>query len=434
MQAYVDRYWDNIITEKLTNIGAVLLKGAKACGKTRTAERVAKSKVDLLTDVQVVKRMEYQPGIVLEGDRPRLIDEWQEVPQVWNLVRKEVDSAQVPGQFILTGSTNPPESAKLHSGVGRFAVVEMGTMSWVEKGWSTAEVSLIDIMNPEPICSSAPEMDLDEVVEHLCIGGWPGLLGASTEKAFEFLTDYIKLTAEVDISRVSDKKRDPVKVRRLLSSIARNISTEASHVTLARDVRAGSDITEQTVAEYMEALTRLMIVQDLPSWRPHIRSTYQLRKTPKRHFVDSSLCIGALGLREADLLRDLEYLGLLFESCVIGNLRIYARQCGAELFYYRDSGGLEADAIIEFPDGRWIGVEVKLGASKADEAAANLLKLAKRIDPKRTGSPSALLVVTANGFAHKRKDGVCVVPLGVLGTGVQIRTASALSTSLIRLS
>ncbi|MCL2232065.1 MAG: DUF4143 domain-containing protein [Treponema sp.] len=414
MGNYLKRFSDETLKNRLDLSGAVLVQGAKGCGKTETAVQFVKSVVRLDTDGEMRFRMEIEPKSVLAGQTPRLIDEWQEYPQIWNYVRREVDDRKKKGQFILTGSANPEERARLHSGAGRFSVIRMRPMSLFEKGWSSGEVSLAKIMKGTPPKSGEAEFDLESLAEKIILGGWPGLLGAGGRAALRFVQDYIALVAEVDISRFGGKRRDPQKVMRLLQSLARNISTEASLTSLAKDCGTGTKLNDETIAEYLEALERLMVIEPLPAWSAHIRSADTLRKAPKRHFTDPSLAVGALGLSAGKLLADLKYFGFLFESLVIRDLRIYAAAHDAKVYHYRDSRGMEVDAIVEYPDGTWAAFEVKMGFSAQDEAAANLLAFAKKIDPEKTGPPAALTVISANGFACRRKDGVNVVPLSVL--------------------
>jgi predicted AAA+ superfamily ATPase len=359
--------------------------------------------------------MDLDPKSALAGPTPRLIDEWQEYPQIWNYVRRAVDDRKKKGQFILTGSANPEERSRLHSGAGRFSIIKMRPMSLFERGWSTGEVSLARLARGSAPKSAQVEFDLGSLADKISLGGWPSLIGAGSREALRFTRDYMALIAEVDISRVGDKKRDPQKILRLLQSLSRNIATEASVTSLAKDT-GGSDITinDETVAEYLEALERLMVVEQLPAWKAHIRSADTLRKTPKRHFVDPSLAVGALGLSRDKLLGDLHYFGFLFESLVIRDLRIYADVHDGKIFHYRDSRNLEIDAILEYPDGAWAAFEVKMGFNAQDEAAANLLALAAKIDQEKMQAPAALTVITANGFACRRKDGVNVVPLSTL--------------------
>ena len=293
--------------------------------------------------------------------------------------------------------------------------MKMRTMSLYEKNWSTGEVSLLALMEGKKPCSDSVSTGLHEYAEKITLGGWPGTLQSTVAEGSRFVIDYANLIAEADLSKVSNKRRDPVKVKRLLQSLARNISTEATLAAITRDTK-GSDgfLDDETVAEYLYCLERLMLIDDLPAWNTHIRSSYKLRKTPKRHFADPSIAVGILGLTTDKMLEDIKYFGLLFESLAIHNLQIYADVCGGEVFHYRDSSGHEVDAIVEYPDGEWGAFEIKLGFGAADEAAGNLLKFAAKIDTNKTKAPAILAVITSNGFAHMRRDGVCVVPLCVL--------------------
>jgi predicted AAA+ superfamily ATPase len=412
---YYSRFADAILQDRLANAGAILIQGAKGCGKTETALQRAKSAVRMDIDEEARLRMELDPKLVLDGQTPRLIDEWQEYPRIWNYVRREVDGRKKKGQFILTGSANPEERARLHSGAGRFSIIKMRPLSSFERKWSSGEVSLSKLVNGAKPKSENVDFTLDDLVGKITLGGWPGLIGADPDTGLRFMEDYISLIAEVDISRAGRKRRDPRRVLRLFKSLARNIATEAALNSLAKD-SGGSDAStdDETVAEYLETLERLMVVEQLPAWNPHIRSAAALRKTPKRHFVDPSLAVGALGLSTGKLKADLNYLGFLFESLVIRDIRIYADTKDGKVFHYRDSRDLEADAIVEYPNGTWAAFEVKMAFSAQDEAAANLLKLAARIDTEKMGAPAALTVITANGFACRRKDGVNVAPLYTL--------------------
>jgi uncharacterized protein len=412
---YRKRFADNMLAERLQSAGAVLIEGTKGCGKTETATQIANSVVHFDADPQIQIRMDVDPGSVLGGAVPRLLDEWQEYPEIWNYVRRAVNERKQKGQFILTGSATPDDGIKRHSGAARFSVMKMRPMSLDERGWSTGEVSLAALLQGKEPHSESTAFDLRELAEKITLGGWPGLIGASASEGLRFARDYMSLIAEVDLSRVTDKRRDPYKVMRLLQSLARNVSTEATLTTLAKD-SGGSDgkLDDETVAEYMSALERLMVIENLPAWSTHIRSADTLRKYPKRHFADPSLAVGALGLSVDKLTADLQYFGMLFESLAIRDLRIYAETNDGRIFHYRDSRGLEIDAVIEYADGTWGAFEIKLGIGSANAAAENLLKFANKIDTEKTKAPSALTVITANGFAHRRPDGVNVIPLSVL--------------------
>ena len=418
MENYIKRFADKLLQNRLSESGAVLIQGPKSCGKTETAVQAAKSLVRLDTDDEIRKLMELRPKSVLEGQTPRLIDEWQEYPQIWNYVRREIDDRKKRGQFILTGSAVPEERARLHSGAGRFSIIKMRPMSMFEKGWSSGEVSLAKIIKGGVPKSSPVDFELDSLAEKITLGGWPGLIGLGERAALRFLQDYISLIVEVDISRFGGKRREPQKLMRLMQSLARNISTEASLASLAKDTSGSGGSREgasdETIAEYLQDLERLMVLEQLPAWSPHIRSADTLRKAPKRHFVDPSLAVGALKLSTGKLVADLNYFGFLFESLVIRDLRIYSQINDGMVYHYRDSRDMEVDAIVEYPDNTWAAFEVKMGFSAQDEAAATLLAFAKKINQEKMGPPAALTVITANGLACRRKDGVNVVPLSAL--------------------
>jgi len=412
---YYKRFTDKALAERLQSSGAVLIEGTKGCGKTETAKQMSASIVRFDADEQVRIKMEIDPKSVLYGATPRLLDEWQEYPQIWNYVRREVDERKQKGQFILTGSATPDDKVRRHSGVGRFSVIKIRPMSLYEKGWSTGEVSLASLMRGQAPSSEFVSFSLGELAEKITLGGWPGLINENATDGLRFVSDYVSLIAEVDLSRVSDKRRDPYKVMRLLQSLARNISTEVTITALSKYTGGSdSDIDDETAAEYLSALERLMAVENLPAWNTHILSSDMLRKSPKRHFTDPSLAVGALGLSIDKLTKDLNYFGLLFESLAIRDLRIYANANGGKVFHYRDSRNLEIDTIVEYADGTWGAFEIKLGMGAADDAAKNLLKFAAKIDTDKMKSPSTLTVITGNGFAYRRLDGVDVVPLSVL--------------------
>ena len=412
---YYKRFVDTKLAERLKSAGAVLIEGPKGCGKTETALRQSASVVRFDADEQVKIKMEIDPKLVLKGETPCLLDEWQEYPQIWNYVRREVDKRRRKGQFILTGSAMPNDNVRRHSGAGRFSVIKMRPMSMYEKGWSTGEVSMAALMRGEAPSSEPVSGGIGELAEKITLGGWPGLIDESAAEGLRFVSDYMSLISEVDLSKVSDKRRDPYKVMRLFQSLARNISTEASLAALTKDT-GGSDrsLDDETVADYLSALERLMAIENLPAWNTHIRSSDMLRKTPKRHFADPSMAVGALGLSIDRLIADLNYFGLLFESFAVKDIRIYADANGGKAFHYRDSRGLEIDAVIEYTDGTWGAFEIKLGVGSVDEAAGNLLKFADKIDTDKIKPPSALTVIIGNGFAYRRPDGVNVVPLATL--------------------
>jgi predicted AAA+ superfamily ATPase len=412
---YYNRFTDGLLAKKLKSAGVVLIKGVKSCGKTETALQKAESVIRFDADPSVQARMDTDPRDILPGNTPRLIDEWQEYPKIWNYIRHEVDDRKLKGQFILTGSSMPDDSIKLHSGVGRFSPLLMRPMSLFERKWSTGEVSLFSLFKDIHPKSETVDFSFKDTAEKIVIGGWPGLIGSGVVEGMEYAQNAIELLTDADLSRVSNKRRDPRKVKQLLQSIARNISTEATIKTLARDTYGDNpDLSYETTMDYLDALEQLMVVDDVPAWFTHIRSTDRLRQAPKRHFVDPSLAVGALGLNVEDLLEDLNYFGLLFESQAIRDLKVYAQAHDGNVYHYRDSRGMEVDAIVEYGYGTWGAIEIKLGLGAADEAADNLKRFAEKIDVKRAKPPKCLTVITASGFAHRRSDGVNVVPLSVL--------------------
>lgn len=413
---YQPRLVDEQLRGRLASAGAVLLEGAKACGKTETARQQAHSIVQFDTDQQVPIQMDLDPFTVLQGATPRLLDEWQEYPNIWNYVRREIDSRKEKGQFILTGSATPTEDVRRHSGAGRFSQIRMRTMSLQECGWSTGEISLSQLFQDTHITSNTVDFSLESLVQKLSTGGWPDLIGSSSlQDAQLFSRDYINQIAHVSTS-FGERRRNPIRLRRLLNSLARNIASETSLTALAQDTGGNeSPMSIEAVRGYLDSLESLMIIEPQPAWNTHIRSSDTLRKAAKWHFVDPSLAIGSLELSAEKLSNNLNYLGMLFESLVIRDLRIYADLLGGKIFHYRDSRGVEVDAIVETPDGEWMAIEVKLGMAAADAAAANLLTFAQKIDTEKVPKPCALIVITANGFAHRRKDGVLVIPISTLG-------------------
>lgn len=414
---YYTRTVEDEIRQKLQASGALLIKGPKSCGKTETAKQFAESILQVDQDEQVPIVMSVNPKILLEGKTPRLLDEWQEQPKLWNYVKHEVDDRKKKAQFILTGSANPEEEIKLHSGVGRFTVVEMQTMSWQEMGYSSGTVSLKALLNGGSIAFSDNNLSVELIIERMIKGGWPALLNSSLNAAILLNRSYVDLLAEVDMSRVSKVKRDPVKVRSLLRSIARNIATLVDNTTLEKDIKAveNTDVSRPTIIDYLNVLSQLMIFEEQPAFNTHIRSSSSLRKSPKRHFCDVSLAIAALKLDKNSLMNDLKYCRFIFESLVYHDLKMYARANDAEVYHYRDSSGLEVDAIIQQSGGEWAAFEVKLGIGMLDDAANNLLKFYELIDEKKYSKPTSLNIVTGSRMSYTRPDGVNVISLASLG-------------------
>jgi len=393
-----------------------VIEGPRACGKTATARQIAASEVLLDVDPNARQAIAVDPALVLDGPTPRLIDEWQIEPTIWNHVRRAVDDRSDPGQFILTGSAVPSDDVTRHTGAGRIARLRMRPMSLFEAGRSSGSMSLAELLDGRISPAPDPGLTVVDLAEELALGGWPGLRGRSVPDGLLAVRDYLDEIARVDVGRLDETHRDPNRVARLLSSLARNVATPAAATTLAQDT-GGADgpLKDDTVRAYVGALERLMVVEDQPAWAPHLRSRHRLRTAPKRHFVDPSLAVAALRAAPDRLLSDLSLFGLLFESLVIRDLRVYSQAADARVLQYRDSGGLEVDAIVEAGDGRWMAFEVKLGHGQIDDAAASLRRFAARIDTASCGSPALLGVIVATGYGYRREDGVAVIPIGALG-------------------
>jgi predicted AAA+ superfamily ATPase len=413
---YQARVADAELAARLMATGAVAIEGPKACGKTATARQIAASEVLLDTDTNAREAASVDPALVLDGATPRLIDEWQLETGIWNRVRRAIDDRQQPGQFILAGSAVPPDDITRHTGAGRITRLRMRPMSLLETGTSSGEMSLARLLAGKAMRSSDSGLTVNDLAREVAVGGWPGFRGLSVAQALRGVRDYLGEIQRVDVGRVEGSRRDPAKVGQLLRSLARNVGTYAATATLARDT-GGVDgpLKDETVHTYLGALERLMIVEDQPAWAPHLRSRYVLRSAAKRHFVDPSLAVAALRATPERILQDIKLLGFLFESLVVRDLRVYAQASDARVLQYRDSQGLEVDAIVEVADGRWGAFEIKLGSGQLDKAAANLQRFAAQIDSQRCGEPAVLGVIVATGYGYLRDDGIMVVPIGALG-------------------
>lgn len=407
---YITRIADAELTSALERAGAVLVEGPKACGKTATAGRRAASVVRLDVDPAVAGQIAVDPALVLEGATPRLLDEWQHFPTLWNAVRRDVDDSSERGRYILTGSTAPTADAVRHSGAGRFARLRMRTMTLVESGDSDGKVSLKALLGGEAPRASAAALSFDGVLQRIARGGWPGFVGLDDDAVAASIQDYADTVATVDIDSAG-KLRDPIRVRRLLMALARNVGTEATISTLSRDE---ASLSRDAVREYLDALTRIFIIEDQPAWSAHLRSSATLRQEPKRHFCDPSLALALTGGNAVALKQDLGYAGQLFESLVVHDLRVLSQPLGGVVYHARDSAGREADAVIQLRDGSWAAFEVKLGASgdTVDAASASLRAFARNVTTERE---PVLTVITASGASYRRADGVNVVAVGSLG-------------------
>lgn len=424
MVAYKPRIADKLLARKMAGKGAILIEGPKWCGKTTTAKQQAKSMLNL-GDSNVLRQslqmMELSPITLLEGDTPRLIDEWQTIPPLWDTIRSEVDRRGDFSQFILTGSSVLPDAeSTIHSGTGRFARIKMRPMSLLESGESTGSVSLTKLFEGEPLKPQVNQKGLEDIAYYTCRGGWPQATLLEGEIALDQALDYFDSVVERDIQRVDGVKRNADRARLLLRSYARHISQQVSYATIKADMLSNDSQTldEDTVADYIKALKRLFVIEDLEAWNPNIRSKAAIRTSDTRHFVDPSIGTAALGLGPKDLMNDLESFGLFFEDLAVRDLRIFADLLDGRLYHYRDSSGLECDTVLHRRNGTYALIEIKLGGEKAIEEAADSMKqLAETIDHTRMPQPAFLMVLTAVGpYAYRRPDGVFVVPITCLNS------------------
>lgn len=407
---YVPRVADEALVSALRRAGAVLIEGPRACGKTETALQVASSSVRLDRDPSTLDLLGIDPGLVLEGPTPRLFDEWQLAPELWNIVRGEVDARRERGQFILTGSTAPVVDAIRHTGAGRFARVHMRTMTLSETGHSTNETSFSALVAGDAPRAADTGLGYRQLVERIVIGGWPGFRGLTATEVSQNLRDYLNTVAEIDLYATDGVRRDPIRIRRLFSALARSTATEVSLSTLAKDE---TSLSRDAVRDYLTALERVFIVEDQPAWSTHLRSSATLRREPKRHFVDPSLAVAALGAGVDALVQEPRFTGQLFESLVIQHLRVFSQPLGGTVTHARDSYGRELDGVVTLPDGTWAGFEVKLGHDKdtIDAAATGLLQFADQVADQ---DPLSLSVIVSSGPSYRRHDGVNVVAIGTL--------------------
>lgn len=415
--SYRGRIADSELLERLESASIVVVEGAKACGKTSTARQAAASEVLLDVDETARQAVAVNPALVLAGESPRLIDEWQTEPALWNHMRRSADDAARPGRFILTGSAAPTDDLTRHTGAGRISRLRLRSMTLAELDVSSGEISLRELLRGQfPKDGATSSWPLEDLVTQLCRGGWPGDMHRSDRACLRARIDYLDELRRVDISRADGVRRDPEGVGRLLRSLARNVATQASASTLAKDVGGDSEpLHEATVRSHLDALSRLMVYEEQTAWAPHLRSRSALRQAPKRHFGDPSLAVAALGATPARLLADLPLLGMLFESLVFHELVVYAGASDATVHHYRDNTGLEVDAVVQTRQGDWCAFEAKLGIGQVDAAAAALLKFKARVDEARTGPLRLLGVVVPAGYGFLREDGVAVIPLSALG-------------------
>ncbi len=415
---YLPRLSDAELQLALQSSGAVLIEGAKWCGKTRTALNASNSVLYMQDpDRSQANRMlaDTKPSLLLKGEVPRVIDEWQVAPVLWDAVRFEVDRRIDTGQFILTGSAVPSDNVTTHTGTGRISRILMRPMSLFESLESNGSVSLSALFSENIDVEGVSDLSIEQIAFALCRGGWPASIKMQGTSALRMARDYVEAVINYDVSRVDDVEKNPERVRLLLRSLARNIGTLATFQTIKADLEAhDTSLSDKTISSYLNALRRIFVVEDLPAWSPSLRSKTAIRSSSKRHFVDPSIAIAVMRTNPDGILNDFEYFGFLFEALCTRDIRVYAQVNDGDVFHYRDKSGLEADLIIKLRDGRWAAIEVKLGNKQIEEAAVNLLKLKARIDEDKMGKAAFLMVITGGQYAYRRKDGVLVVPIGCL--------------------
>ncbi len=417
---YLKRLGDEDLRTALASSGAVLIEGAKWCGKTSTAQQAAKSVVFMQDPDQSASYLalaDVKPSLLLSGAIPRLIDEWQMAPVLWDAVRFEVDKRNELGQFILTGSVVPNDNVTAHTGTGRIARMKMRPMSLFESNESNGSISLGKLFREGFRSSeSVSELSIEQIAFAICRGGWPASLQLKGKEALRMANSYVESVINHDVSEIDSVEKNPERVRLLMRSLARNISTCANYTTIIEDIEATDvNISDKTVGKYITALKRIFVVEDLPAWQPSIRSKTAIRTSDKRHFVDPSIATSVMRIDPEGILNDFKYFGFLFESLCTRDVRIYAQANDGDVFHYRDKSGLESDLIVRLRNGKWAAIEVKLGQKQIEEAASNLIAIKNKIDNEKMGEPSFLMILTGGQFAYERPDGVWVVPIGCLG-------------------
>jgi predicted AAA+ superfamily ATPase len=412
---YKPRIVDRRLAELLRAFGGVLITGPKWCGKSWTADHQAVSRIDI--DREENRRLAMMlPDEALAGKTPRLIDEWQDAPNLWDAARRQIDSRHTPGLFILTGSAAPPEGKPSHTGTGRLARLKMRPMTLYESGDSSGTVSLAALFHGEPIRPSVSEMDAKKALRLVCRGGWPAGLWLAEEATLQIPQEYFKAIVAEDIHRADGVHKSARLVSLFMRSIARNTATVAKAATIREDVRRDDDdLSEQSVRSYCDALLKIFVIEEQEAWLPSLRSKTRIRTRPKRHFTDPSIAAAALGASPELLLKDIKTAGFLFESLCFRDMAVHVESLGGKIYHYRDDSGLEADAILELPDGRWGAVEVKMGEFEFDGAAAHLIRLKNKVSAD-AGEPAFLAILTASGkLAYSREDRVAVIPIDCLG-------------------
>lgn len=415
MSTYLKRLMDKTLVQELEAFGAVLLTGPKWCGKTTTAKQLARSALfmqDPDKRESYLRTAELQPSALLSGDKPRLIDEWQMAPQLWDAVRFDIDKQGTEGLYILTGSTTVDEDKIEHSGAGRISRLMMRTMSLFESEDSNGSISLKELFDNPGEINGVSSKTISDVAKLVVRGGWPNSIGKKEEIARRQIAGYCDVIAKSEIKTIDGVQRDEEKTKAVLRSFSRHISTQTPNSTILKDVLSNNEsLHKNTLDAYITALKKLYIIEDLSAWSPKLRSKTTIRTSDTRHFTDPAIAAYYLGATSKDLIYDPETFGFLFESMVIRDLRVYSQSLEGSVYHYKDKDGLEADAVVYLNDGRWAAIEVKLGTKWIDEGAENLLALRSKIDHDQMPNPSFLAVITATEFAYKRQDGVLVVPL-----------------------
>lgn len=422
MKEYKNRIADELLKKKLKGKGAVLIEGPKWCGKTTTAEQISGSILYMTKPEdkeQNINLAEISPSLLLSGATPRLIDEWQVAPKLWDAIRFEVDHRGCEGQFILTGSSIPVNMNEVtHTGTGRIARLVMRPMSLFESGESNGTISLMDLFNNKEKLSGVNELSLEDVAYLCCRGGWPRSIFMDKDISLEQAYDYYDAVVNVDISKVDNVNRSPERAKNLMRSYARNIGSQVSSETIKNDMinNDSFSLDTDTVLSYINALKEIFVIEESPSWNPNLRSKTAIRTADTRYFVDPSIAVAALGIGPNDLINDLNTFGLIFETLCIRDLRVYAESINGAVYHYRDATDLECDAVIHLRNGLYGLIEVKLGGDKLiNEGAKNLIKMKNKIDTDKMKIPSFLMVLTATGsYAYQREDEVYVVPIGCL--------------------
>ncbi len=415
---YLPRVVDKEIDELMQIMGAVLIEGCKWCGKSTTGLFHSKSVIEFQNPD---KKQEYddikntKPSLFLVGEKPRMFDEWQMYPVVWDSIRTDVDHTRLKGQYILTGSAKPSEGETMHTGTGRISRVLMRPMSLYESNESTGEVSFKDILDGKDI-KGVSNLSLEDLASIIVRGGWPASIETTTDVKYRFSKEYVKSLIHEEVKQIDGVERNPEKMQNVLRSLARNVSTAVSNSTITGDVKNTFDeeISRPTLNDYINTLEKLFVIESVFATNLNLRSKYALRTKPKKYFVDPSIATAVLDITPNDLLNDLKTFGFLFESLCMRDLKIYTQSYGGDISFYRDEKDFEVDAIFRTSGGKWGAIEIKLGAGYIDEAANNLLKFKEKVDTNKCGEPSFLMVLTGTNYSYKRDDGVYVVSIGTL--------------------